>query len=213
MAKKNSKQEVKKKVVTFDTGFIEQTEKGLSSETEESNVEKVEDIKDVKESSKKPNTPKASDKPSKTSVDDYHIVRMKLPVDQIEAYTALCMEFQQEVKSFAFSNPSHYFQAFVDYLVQKYKRQSNYHIAPEEFLSHIKRKGLRPNTPDQGEKEVMYLRPTNEHYEKYVNLIYSFLYKADDVFNPLYSLTFFFNDFLGMIKKDIAKVSAMYKAK
>lgn len=215
MAKKNKKQGVVMQKVTFDTSHIESLDSDKKGESQ--TVEKVETPKVEKPEEQKTTRPARTRSTRRTSPKEpkdtgFQILRMLLPVTEIARFSDICIRFQGEVKNFAFSKQSDYFEAFIDFVANKYQTSKLYSEAPDDFIKYIQRKGVRPNMPDLGPKEVFYLRPSNSRYKKYLDILYSFLQKYGDVMDPLYSTTYFFKDFLNIVEKDLDKIIKLHKS-
>jgi hypothetical protein len=134
---------------------------------------------------------------------------MSLVVNQklILEFEELLNKFKSKTKAyFTYSSKIQLFETGCLFLKEQMQSKGNYEEAPKDFIKYISRKGKRPTSPEhqerKGNSKSMFLTISEDSFDIYYNLVYSFLNEKKDIANQYYSTSYFFKDFLDMLNKD-----------
>ncbi len=146
-----------------------------------------------------------------TSFDEDRIthIRMLIPISHIERFQKIWNTFQYKLGTFAYSSPVKMFQAFTLSVHDIWVEEDKYVKPPSDFVDYITRKGKRPRIQGsdwEGEKDVFYISPKSIYYNMYVGLLYSFLMEKQDIMSRVYSVPYFFNDFMDIIESNMPRI-------
>ena len=128
-------------------------------------------------------------------------VNLAVNKNLIIRFEELLNRFKGKTKAY-FTYPSkvQLFETGCAFLKHRYTSNGIYHSAPANFKKFISRKGKRPKSDEhevrKGNNKAMYLTISEETFETYYNLIFSFLRDRNDIGSEYYSSSYFFYDFV-----------------
>lgn len=145
---------------------------------------------------------------------EFRFFNLIIHKDLNNKFDTIFLDFMRESGSYKYNkSKTIFFGTCVDFLVQEFEKTGEYISANNEFLEFISRPGRRPKSErhfPKEEAESLYIRVSPEHFNKYNNLLFSFLSKKNDPFNRSYSVSYFFHDFIDLIKKNFKKMVKQY---
>lgn len=145
--------------------------------------------------------------PSSLKSNVKHSISLVVNQKLILEFEELLNNFKNKTKAyFTYSSKVQLFETGCLFLKEQMQSKGNYMEAPKDFIKYISRKGKRPTSPDhqerKGDSKSMFLTISEESFDIYYNLVYSFLTEKKDIANQYYSTSYFFKDFLDILNKD-----------
>jgi hypothetical protein len=130
----------------------------------------------------------------------------KIHQETVKSFNELFIKFLSDTQNYKHPSKAAFFSACVEYFNLQL---TNAKSPGKDFYEFIQRPGKRPKSDRSFHRdnlEILFIKVDKIYFDMYVKQLYNYLIDKGDVFNPSYSVSYYFYDFMEMVGKDFKKI-------